>query len=40
METLGLEDGRVITDSESDESEKEEKREEEVNEDEGFIDMD
>lgn len=40
METLGLEDGRVITDSESDESEKEEKKEEEVNEDEGFIDMD
>ena len=40
METLGLEDGRVITDSESDESEKEEKKEEEVNEDKGFIDMD
>ena len=40
METLGLEDGRVITDSDSDESKEEEKKEEEVNDDEGFIDMD
>ena len=39
-ETLRLEDGRVITDSDSDESKEEEKKEEEVNDDEGFIDMD
>ena len=40
METLGLEDARVITDSESDERSEEEKKEEEINEDDGFIDMD
>ena len=28
LETLGLEDGRVITDSESDESQEEEKKDE------------
>ena len=40
VETLGLEDARVITDSESDQSKEEEKKEEEVNENEGFIDID
>ena len=35
-----MEDARVITDSESDESKEEEKKEEEFNDDEGFIDMD